>query len=124
MTLKDWEEKRDVLAFEMKKAWDKRGNEDGFKAEATAALEFLGIKKPVESDKNGHFQHGTSGRYCPTENFNFCPICSKPRPGTESKPIQLPHKINDNGWGTNLSMIVEPVNKLIDAVDQFSRRMK
>jgi hypothetical protein len=111
VTLKEWEEKRDGLACKLKNEniiarkskeclpWD-----DYYKFEATAALEFLGFKKPYSRE------------------------CSKPCCPCHSvkQPIDLPEKLalGSTCESPESRYIKEAVNSLIDAVDQLSRRIK
>jgi hypothetical protein len=153
MNLKDWEEKRDGLKELLRRTYfGTLEANDSWGKTATAALEFLGMKKPTEkvwcehmkdqdvAEVTIHLLEQRHTRYC-CSDVNFCPICGTPRPGTESKdqrhdssihfpgvrcplckpePIELPQKFFEPT--SNSTMIA--INKLIDAVDQLSRRIK
>lgn len=62
--------------------------------------------------KGEYFQHtDNSGRYCPTTNFKFCPICAAPRP---SEPKTLAEKLQEDALSRSLScgVFAEHINKL------------
>lgn len=109
MTLTEWEEKRDRLSRILADAyWGDKGHYDclspkhqiNYQNEATAALEFLGMKKPVEEQKSVWCEHVitdpegnntvTGGPYVNKPHIKYCDRCGTPRPGTESKPCHPP----------------------------------
>ena len=125
MTLKDWEDKRDRLADRLRSDYLQRSNarstsisDNEWKAEATAALEFLGMPRPVEEKWCEHFTNTgkrfvmqSGGQVLVDNDWKCCPVCSKPRPGTESKPIELPPKFDEATAALELLGMPRPVEE-------------